>query len=178
MNRNGILDAIRSLAKDLGRVPGQRKFHSETGISRTELWGAGFENYGAAVEAAGLEPNRLKVAHKKSEMLSKLAVLTREIKKFPTIGDLKVARSGDSAIPSYEAYFRLGGDSYKRVPRMLLEFCRGNDDFADVVPIVEARLSSESEVKEQPAKVSRRVNGYVYLVSSHPEKLRPVLKRG
>ena len=182
MNREGILEAMRSLARKLGRVPGENTFRSYTGISRSEMWNLGFAKYSEAVEAAGLEPNRLQVAFNTSELLAKLAVLTRQLGKFPTKGDLKVARSKDGSIPSYEAYVRLGEQLYNRIPGILLKFCHYQKDFADVIPLVESRIPSESVGEKQSIKAPQKVAGYVYL-AKHGQDYRvgrsnDVVRRG
>jgi hypothetical protein len=135
MTRDEILKAIRSATDDLGRVPGERAFYSRTGITRDDLYKAGFSRYGDAVQSAGFEPNQMQAAHGESEMLAALALLTRRIGRFPATGDLKAARTSDPSLPSYEAYRRLGGGSYPRVRDMLLKFCRKSEEFTDVVSV-------------------------------------------
>jgi hypothetical protein len=163
MTRDQILQAIRVSAAEIGRVPGARAFHSTTGISRTDLWNAGFARYSEAVEAAGLAANKLQGARDSNEMLSTIALLTRELGRFPTISDLKAARAGSPTIPSYEAYFRLGGQSYSRVPDLLLRFCKSDENYGDVAEILSKSTQSSSGSRPASGKPSARVKGYVYL---------------
>jgi hypothetical protein len=163
MTRDQILEAIRQAAADLGRVPGARAFHSTSGISRTDLWNAGFARYGDAVEAAGLKPNALQGALDSAEMLARLAFLTRRLGRFPSISDLKTARAADPRMPSYEAYFRLAGRSYARLPELLLAHCRTTSEFSDVADLLKAALPSAEPSERRPATTPTRVTGYVYL---------------
>ena len=132
MTRDEIIASIRALAEELGRVPGEAKFSSDTGITRSELWSVGFSKYSEAVAAAELKPNQFNAALDTAEMLAKLAGLTRELGKFPSKGDLKVARGSDKSLPSYEAYFRLGGNSYAAVPMLLYDYCLSDEAWGDV----------------------------------------------
>ncbi|MCD4776924.1 MAG: GIY-YIG nuclease family protein [Candidatus Aegiribacteria sp.] len=163
MTRDAIIEAIRSLAAEMGRVPGQRAFMSATGVKRSELWRAGFSKYSEAVKAADLEPNSLNAAYDRSDLLHRLAVLTRNLGKFPTKGNIMVARAEDNTFPSYDAYFHLGRNAYKNVPGILLEFCKQHNEFADIIPMVEPRVSIPTEIEERYTDPSKRVTGYVYL---------------
>ena len=125
MTRDQIVAEIQAAAAANGGKPlGERTFVQATGITRSQLWRAGFPQYRAAVEAAGLVPNQLNAATDTSSMLEALAGLTRRLGRFPTKGDIKVARAKDPSFPSYEAYFRLSGQSFAVLPATLLDYCR------------------------------------------------------
>lgn len=164
MERNVIVKEIQSLAAELQKVPGERTFTSTTGIKRSELWAAGFAKYTDAVKAAGLTANALNSPLDKSILLERLAELTHELRRFPTKGDIKVQRSKDASFPSYEAYFRLGGNAYKQVPRLLLEYCTGKNEFAGILELIREKLPQETGRETANLKPAQRVTGYVYLL--------------
>src|SRR5712691_11796496 len=163
MTRESILAALRSTASENGGRPlGARAFHATTSISRNDLWKAGFEKYSDAVKAAGLIPNELVTARDSAAMFASLAALTKEVGRFPTIGSLKVARTKDSAFPSYEAFLRLAGGAWPDLPGLLLSFCRSHSKFIDVVPLL-ASAPGAAMPPNSGHSSSKRLVGYVYL---------------
>lgn len=163
MTPQTILDSIRTLATDNGGRPlGERAFYAASGISRTDLWNAGFARYGDAVQAAGLVPNQLVSARSSAEMMPPLARLVREIGRFPSISDIKARRASEPDLPSYEAFFRLSGGSISRLPSMLLDFCREKPGYEDVADILNSTIGQTTSRTNAPAR-SNRVSGFVYL---------------
>jgi hypothetical protein len=164
MTRDAILKAIRTTAAENGGRPlGARAFHSSTSISRTDLWNAGFPRYGDAVKEAGLKPNKLQTAFDSGAMLTALAAFTRHLSKFPTISDLKAARTSRPDLPSYEAFYRLAGGSYAALPELLLAHCRASEVDSDVVALLEANVSTGPAPAAAEVPRSARVRGFVYL---------------
>jgi hypothetical protein len=164
MTRDHILSEIRAAAvRNGGRPLGARVFHSQTGITRTDLWNAGFPRYGEAVAAAGLVPNKLQGALDATAMFAALAALVRRLGNFPSISDLKVARAEDPTFPSYEAYFRLAGGAYRQLPHLLREYCLATAGQEDVAALLAASRPMTSGTQDASAPRSGRVIGYVYL---------------
>lgn len=137
-------------------------FVQATGITRSQLWRAGFPKYTAAVEAAGLIPNQPTAATDPSSMFEALAGLARRLGKFPTKGDIKVARGKDAAFPSYEAYFRLSGQQFAALPAKLFDYCRSRKEFADVADLLGDPTAPPTIPAAAQGKL-QRVVGYVYL---------------
>lgn len=164
MNRDQILAKIRATAEaNNGQPLGERSFQNATGIARSQLWQAGFAKYNDAIEAAGFIANKLKQPFDTSAMLKMLADLTLEIGRFPTKGHIKVARAKNPAFPSYEAFLRLSGGGFSRLPGMLFEYCqsKGLHDVARHIP-PSAMIAEQSAAHLEPK--SARIVGYVYLV--------------
>lgn len=112
--KDDILAAIRAAAvHNNGRAPGAKVFHAQSGVSRSDLWNAGFARYSDAVTAAGISPNTLVSAIDTDTMMRELGRLVRDLGRFPSISDLKAARRSRLELPSYEAYFRLSGRSWR-----------------------------------------------------------------
>ncbi len=80
------------------------------------------------------------------------------------IGALKVARTRDSAFPSYEAFLRLASGTWSDLPELLLAFSQSHLEYANVGPLLSA--STRVEAQPRPSRTaSKRVVGYVYLAS-------------
>jgi hypothetical protein len=162
MTRETIIQAIKSATvRNAGRTMGARAFHARSGISRTDLWNAGFARYSDAVREAGLVPNQLQTARDSGQMLSSLARVVRQLGRFPSISDLKAARKSDPELPSYEAYFRLSGGSITRLPDLLEAHCRENNELSDVADIL--ALVTRTQPKPEVGTLRLGVQGYVYL---------------
>ena len=161
MTREALLAAIRASATaNAGRPLGARAFHAETGISRTELHSAGFARYNDAIAAAGFAPNSLRAAFDTDQMLAALAAFTSELGRFPNISDIKAARARGRDMPSYEAYFRLAGGMFSRLPSLLVEYCAQRPALLHVTTLLAAASEDKSDVR---APAGARVKGFVYL---------------
>jgi hypothetical protein len=162
ITREQVVTEIRAAAsRNAGRPPGARAFHTETGISRNDLWNTGFPRYSDAVKAAGLVPNKLQTALDSDSMLVALASVVRRLGVFPSISDLKVVRAEDPAFPSYEAYFRLAGGAYRNLPSLLVDFCQRRQEYQDITRILQDH--SQHRAAENGHGARKKVVGYVYL---------------
>jgi hypothetical protein len=161
-SRESILDALRSAAAENGgRPPGVRTFQSSTGITLAALQRVGFARYGDAVAAAGLAPNDLTAPKDSKTMMQELAALTRTLRRFPTISDLRAARATRSTLPSLEAYLRLSGRSWATLRQMLVAHCRNSQTDADLSAFVKDEAKDQTD--GAPDSKSARVRGFVYL---------------
>jgi hypothetical protein len=131
-----------------------------------DLWKAGFSRYSDAVRAAGFAPNTMATAYDSSETMLPLAQLVREMGKFPSKGEYMTARRSQPNLPGFEAFVRLGEGSYRRVPSLLLRYCRESGEFLDVVTLLKKSVEASPEISREPSSRSARarVRGYVYLV--------------
>lgn len=104
-----ILDEIQRTARENSGTPlGQRRFEEETGIAISAWRGKFWARWSDALEEAGFAPNRPKEAHDASRLLEHLARLTIQLKRFPTYGDTRMARSNDPTVPGHQAFAKLG----------------------------------------------------------------------
>jgi len=158
-----ILDEIKRNAIANGGVPlGSRQFERETSI-RPHEWGRYWARFGDAQKEAGFEPNTKKMAIPDEDLLRHLALLTRDVGKRPTIGEIRVRKRNDPSFPSSNAILRLG--NFQEITRRLIEFCRLHAEFEDVAALLPDPASIESESKtERQEEIDVRINGYVYLL--------------
>ena len=164
MTSDEILRAIRAAATESGRPPGERVFLQRTGLSRSDLWNAGYARYSEAVAAAGLARNSMNAALDAGPMLELLQGLVGKLGRFPTKGDIKVARRADPHFPSYEAFFRLSGRSYPNLRAMLLEHCRAHNSAPEIQALLQEQGDATRSGVVSTASGGERVRGYVYLV--------------
>lgn len=163
--KNDLLASLRAAAEgNGGRPPGESQFFRHSGLTRKDLWAAGYENYGSACEAAGLRANAFSVPRMSDdELFRPLATLARTLGKFPPKGAFEVARTRDSKFPSWETFKRRerqGPESNLR--EALLVWCRKTNEFSDIAELL--GLTAANAPKQQRTATRQVVNGHVYLM--------------
>lgn len=107
MTTEEFLEVLRDAVKrNGGRVPGASRFFKESKLTVDDMWTAGFSNYGEACTAAGHAPNTLTVRLSDDQLFRPMALLTRELGRYPAKGSFEVQRKRDLAFPSWEAHER------------------------------------------------------------------------
>ena len=150
MKREEYLQALQvETTKSGGRPPGERAFQSATGLTRRDLWKAGFSAYGDAVAAAGLTPNTLRSAPDASTVLDKLTALARAKQRCPTVGDIRVAKTEDAMFPSYESVRHLSRSRGVPLSAILLEHAKAQG-FEDLVQFIAVQLPADSNAAPKP----------------------------
>lgn len=162
--KEDILKEIRLTAKNNGGIPlGRKRFEYQTGINEWDLqkyW----PRFGDAIREAGFSPNKLKTAYDDTYLFEKFISLMRELKNWPTKGDLRVKRNSDPEFPSDGAFFRLG--SKQKLAAKLLEYAK-NKNYEDVIKICEEVLKEFEELEESVDEVlGVEEYGSVYLARS------------
>lgn len=90
MNREAILAAIQAIAlRNKGIAPGSRQFEVETGVSPGFWRGKFWLTWGDAVREAGLSPNELIAATDREHLVNHLALLTKQVGRFPTSTEIR-----------------------------------------------------------------------------------------
>src|SRR3954469_22335292 len=119
MERAHILSEIQRTANANGGVAlGWRRFEQETGIRYYDWYGQFWTRWGDAVQEAGFEPNRMSEAYDDDCLLEKLPLVTRQLRRVPTQGDLLLATRNDDTFPSEKVFRRLGSKA-QRVSRVI-----------------------------------------------------------
>ena len=134
--KDQILAEIRRIAeKQGGRAPGKNQFFNETGIKESDWSGRYWSRWGDAVAEAGFQPNTLQPRLDDNFMLAKLADLTRNLGRFPTVADLRLRTRKDPDFPSDKTFSRFGDKA--SWPARLAKFCENSPsaDYADVADI-------------------------------------------
>jgi len=162
-SRSDFLQLLQTAAKaNAGKPPGESTFFRDAGLTRKDLWAAGFASYGAACEAAGLRANTLTPRMPDSDLLRLLATLARKLGRFPTKGAFEVTRAADPTFPSWEAFKRREKQGPENTLReILVAWCLENEEFADVAAMLEVAVAT---VPTRTPRGKPIVNGYVYLM--------------
>jgi hypothetical protein len=164
MTKDHILAEIRRTAAANGGVPlGQARFSTETGIRYSDWHGKYWARFGDAVREAGFTPNQLNSAYSDSDLLDKLAALTRELGRFPVAGELRLKARADKTFPSHNVFHRLGKKA--ELARKLQEHCEARG-FRDVAAICAPVATADAEGDEDKATTAPTQFGWVYLLKS------------
>lgn len=163
-DREFIIDEIRRItAENSGEPIGQIRFSKETGIRESEWLGKYWARWSDALTDAGFPPNQFNRALDEEFILRKFVGVIRVLGRVPTKAELQLAAQGDPEFPSLGPFRRLGTKE-ERIARVL-EFCRINQGFDDVLRIVET--VSGLRCKSDKVKEAREGEfGFVYLMRS------------
>jgi hypothetical protein len=163
--KNDLLVSLRMAAEANGGRPlGEKQFFRQSGLTKTSLWAAGFNNYGAACEAAGLKANAFLVQRMSDdELFRPLAILARKLEKYPTKGDFMVARKSDHNFPGWDTFKRREREGPESSLRKALQvWCQKVSEFSDVSDLL--GTSAANSGKQQRIASRPVVNGHVYLM--------------
>jgi hypothetical protein len=156
MTKEEIINAIRRLAAENGgKTPGRRAFLSATGIRDSEWEGVFWIRWNDAIIEAGLSPNAKRQPIPHDELLSRLAVFTKELGRFPVAREFKLKARKDRTFPSEKTFRQFGGKS--ALIAKLRAFCLAHGD-ADTAALCESKDDEEDE-----ASFEQAAYGFVYL---------------
>lgn len=162
MTKQEILNEVRRTAADNGGTPlGLARFQRETGISRDEMLGVHWRNWGDALREAGFDANKLNARIEDALLLERYALLTCELGHAPVKADLQMAKRRDASFPSDGAFVKRFG-SYGTLRSRVREWCVGRDNFSKVLallPHADERMRSPSNPTSRDA-----APGFVYLI--------------
>jgi len=165
VDKQHIIDEIkRTAAANGGIALGEVRFAVETGIAKRDWWCKHWRTWGEAVVEAGCEPNRFNSAYPDDWIMEKLALLVRELGRFPSNVDFRMRHHADPAFPSRNVFYRLGRRKAILMQR-LAAFCRQRSGFDDVLAVVETVKPSELRSTLQ-AEAAGSDLGVVYLIKS------------
>jgi hypothetical protein len=104
MKKERIIEEIKRTASENGGGPlGQRTFTAATGITAASWLGRYWRNWSDALVEAGFEPNRPLEAHTDELLIQSMAKLTRQLRRFPTVADMRLERRTNDAFPSHSS---------------------------------------------------------------------------
>ena len=164
MKKTHILQEIKRTAEANGGVAlGMGRFRAETGIDKSQ-WGKYWRVFGDAVREAGLLPNQFgSKPYDERQLLENYGQLVRELGWLPTKDDLRLKRRNDSTFPSPAAFQRRGNKSV--LVAKLLEYCRSQEGWDDVIRLCEEYVPRNRKVSEQTGRDEEEI-GFVYLIKS------------
>jgi len=167
MDKKHIIDEIKRTAKENNGISlGKQKFARVTGIKFSDWHGIYWTKWGDAVREAGFKPNKFNVAYDVNVLIENVISLIREIKKFPTSGEIKLKSHNTKEFPSHNVFRRLG--KKPEMAQKILDYCKDNPEYQDIIEICKGVIaSSEKEEREFGfSKEAEHQFGYVYLMKS------------
>jgi Meiotically up-regulated gene 113 len=165
VQRGHILDEIRRCAADNGGVPlGIERVAAETGIVQTAWAGKYWVRWNDALEEAGFPPNRMNQPLPDDHLLRHLALLVRDLGRFPVAREIRMRRREDSDFPSANTFSQLG-DKQAVIAR-LAEYCSTAPDLGDVAEICAPLVASSMPAEERLDRGSPKLDEFVYLMKS------------
>jgi hypothetical protein len=166
MQKDDILAEIRRTAQENGGKPlGVARFEQVTGI-RPYDWGKHWARFGEAQREAGFEPNTLIGSFSDEYLLEKVAVLTRELQKFPTDREIRLKRTKDAEFPNSKVFERFGNKA--QFTTKVLRYCQANVDYADIAALLGPVAATNLPVSTADLADEKLSYGFVYLVKGHP----------
>jgi hypothetical protein len=161
LSKEEILSAIKQTAS-MGKPLGYRTFRKETGITQYE-WGRYWSKFTEAQKEAGFEPNSPNLAFEQGYAEEKFIELIRKLRKFPTIGEIRVERSSDPEIPKFPSK-KIA--TTLALAKKLFDYSTGRDGYDDILEICKLKMDNIVESDELEQKGSNHILGEVYLYKS------------
>ncbi len=166
MDKQYILGEIKRTAEANGGIPlGLDRFFKETGIKKYDWYGKFWARWGEAVKEAGFAPNQLQRAYDEQVLIEKFISFMREIGKFPVESEIRMKGSQDKNFPN-KTTFQARFGTKRQMAQKIIEYCKKNKEFEDVIEMSEAVLESQLRYKDDENITEDIVIGFVYLVKS------------
>ena len=164
MTKEAILAEIKRVAAaNNGVPPGSQRFTTETGIGESAWSGKYWARWGDALREAGFSPNVWQVPYSDDVFIQSYIRLIRKLGHFPAVRELSLKRRQDSSFPSSGTFLRFG--SKPTAAKRIIEFCRKNSGYEDVIKICEP-VAAKSPAREDKVSTYQAVAGFVYLIKS------------
>jgi hypothetical protein len=161
--KQDILSEIKRTTEENENIPlGRDRFEKETGISSWEI-GKYWARFSDAQQEAGFSPNELKAAHDEEFLLDSIVNLMRELKSFPTRGEMRLKRFSDPNFPSDTVYYRRFGGKGK-LAKKISDFAK-EKGLDDVLALCKEAIEEYPTTKKEDAVGDFEV-GEVYLFKS------------
>lgn len=152
MEREKIINEIRRTAVENGGRPlGRLRLEAETGIRPID-WMKYWSRFGDAQREAGFEPNERTAAYDEAELCQRLAMLARELGRFPTQADLRVKSHADPAFPSLRTFDKRLSAKADAVAKVAA-YCIAHPEFRDVLAWC-AKKPGTSNPKRNPTQAT------------------------
>lgn len=165
MTKEEILSEIRRTAvENDGVALGKQRFFAETGIREANWAGRWWARWSDAVREAGLKPQVMNKSLSDDLVLDAALRIVRNLGRFPTTAEIRLACSNDATLPSHNTFRRFGGMGGLR--ERLASYCLTNG-VSDVLPM----LTTEAEglprsQRDRDQATSELEEGFVYLLKS------------
>jgi hypothetical protein len=163
-----ILQEIARTTTENGGTPlGRDRFFQATGIKDSDWQGKFWSRWSDAVREAGFAPNAFQDAYSDETLLSQLALLARELGRFPVTPEMRIKRRSDPTFPSDTVFRRFGRK--EGTIDALAKFCAERPEFADVAAMcAQARRGDDGSDQDADAQPDNTATdaGFIYLLRS------------
>lgn len=146
-----------------GVALGRERFYQETGIKETDWSGKHWARWSDAVKEAGYTPNQLQARIEENALLESLALLTRELGRWPAVAELKLKAAHEQGFPSHNTFRRFGNKA-EQIAK-LVTYCREQPNFVDVVDLVPS-VAEDLVALRPDDDAPEAAIGFVYLVKA------------
>ena len=164
IEKSHILKEIKRTADgNAGKPLGKGRFYRETGIRESDWCGKYWARWGDALTEAGFSPNQMTPAYTEEHLLESFASLIKELGSFPVAAEVRMKARKGSRFPSRNTFNRFGAKH--ELAARVVEFCRGKDDYLDVVSICLPLCGEGGETVDDLPESSAEF-GSVYLIRS------------
>lgn len=166
MDKKRILAEIRRTTEQNDGDPlGIDRFREETGIRKEDWYGIYWARWSDAQAEAGVEPNRFgEDPIEKDELLRQVALLTRELGRYPTKPECKLRKRRNPSFPNVSTLRRRLGAKAEQVSR-LKDYCERHDEWQDVASLLEHSLPDvPPETEALPGEDAGLLAGQVYML--------------
>lgn len=164
MNKQHIINEIKRTAEANGDIPlGMDRFYAETGIRRPDWYGKYWARWGDALVEAGYSPNKLKGSYEDGWVIEKLVSLIKELKKFPSSGDIRMKTRQEKGFPCHTVFNRVGKRA--ELIEKTIEYCSKIGGLEDVLEICQTAAIPVPQEADNSLH-SNSALGYVYLIKS------------
>ncbi|MCC5982071.1 MAG: GIY-YIG nuclease family protein [Oceanicaulis sp.] len=157
-SKDEIIGEIKRLASELGRTPGRDAFEKRTGIRTTEWWGIYWRSWGAAVQDAGLTPNRKNDKLSSNDVLAHYVDAVRYFQRLPAVVDLRMYAKEKPGFPAHNTFFS-HFETQAGLRDALARWIADKPEFDDIRELL------PDEPASSPGKPAT-ADGYVYLLKS------------
>src|SRR5271165_944321 len=114
-----VVDAIRTVASQLGRAPSRSEFKSRAGVSEYQILNH-FPSWREALRASGLEPDSTNVRLDDTVLLADWGILVRKLRHIPT--RVQYRKQGRFSPGAFEKHF----GPWSSIPDRFRSFARDN----------------------------------------------------
>lgn len=165
MDKKHIIDEIiRTARENNGKPLGKAKFEKETGIKFSDWYGIYWTKWGDAIKEAGFKPNKLQSAYNQNKLTEHIITLIREIKKFPTTGEIRLKCHNTKTFPSHTVFSRRLGKK-SEMAQKVISYCKNNAGYDDVIKICKGVLDSSGGLgREIDSEEAEPQFSFVYLM--------------
>lgn len=166
VTKDEIITEIQKAAALNNGVPlGMGTFHKNTHIDKSDWYGKYWPNWGAAIEEAGLPPNKFgSDPYNLDTVLEKIALQAIELNKFPSKPELMILRRKDQSFPSYTTLKNRMGTK-KQIINAVIEYCMERPQLEKAVGICyQATSALKDHTSAFPHQSDKVQFGYVYLL--------------